>query len=83
MDRIHFLATVDLPTISSRKAQRAALAADVAEFLARGGEVRQVGAGVGRETIRPFNSTAMAAVRPAKKYDCKSSPATSKKGTLQ
>lgn len=72
MERIHFIPNVSLPTLSARAAVRATLEDDVAEFIANGGEIRQVAYGVSRDSSMPFTinpkSVGMATVRPSSKH---------------
>lgn len=50
---LHYRATVSLPSLSSRAADRAKLERDVEAFLARGGWITKVGVGESANTIKP------------------------------
>lgn len=50
---LHYRATVSLPSLSSRNADRAKLERDVEVFLARGGRINQVGVGASAHAVMP------------------------------
>lgn len=54
---LHYRATVSLPSLSSRDADRAKLERDVEAFLANGGTIDQVPVGVGRDSASPIRTS--------------------------
>lgn len=68
---IHFRATVSLPSLSSREAERAKLERDVEAFLTNGGKIKKVGNGVSGPMmpfcINPGRNAGIATLRPATK----------------
>lgn len=68
---LHYRATVSLPSLSSRNADRAKLERDVEAFLARGGKIKQVSVAATAQTapfcINPGRNVGIATVRPATK----------------
>lgn len=50
---LHYRATVSLPSLSSRNADRAKLERDVEAFLARGGRINKVGVGASANAGNP------------------------------
>lgn len=67
---LHYRATVSLPSLSSREADRAKIERDVEAFLARGGKINRVGVTATAQAapfcINPGRNVGIATVRPAK-----------------